>query len=176
MPEAVRKSKTGPATTGFLAPVPTQNPIHRFNMGDLAKYGEWLLWRLKEKYPLGDRNLASWLGSLMVTSEIMFIRTERAVGVAQLLRRRLEPQPYVEEVFVLCKGRDSDGIIEPAAHEEGVLIYGEFKRWGESNGASEWIVERWTDVPREMIKGKLGRLWLRESTYTKLESKVAKAP
>jgi hypothetical protein len=175
MPEAVKKAKS-PATTGFLAPVPTHNAVNRFTTGDLAKYGEWLLWRLKERYPqLAERNAASWLGSLTNTNDTMFLRTASAVGVAQLLRRRLDPQPFVEEVFVLCKGRDSDGAIEQSAYAEGALIYAEFKRWGEGHGASELVVERWSDVPREMIKATLGKLYLRESAYVKIESKVWKS-
>jgi hypothetical protein len=75
-------------------------------------------------------------------------------------RTPLDPQPHLTEVFVFVKDQD--------ALPEGVEIYRAFGRWGESMGADELTVERQTDVPRELIREALGRVWVRDAFFAKL--------
>lgn len=149
---------------------PQSARVMRFGPADFQDLGEWLLWRLKDRFPqIHQSMVAGWLKGSMDSNEIMFLRFGRAVGMASIGHKNLlDPRPVIEEIFVLVKGRDTDGVIEKPAFEEGARLYGEFKRWGETLGASEMLVERMSDVPRDLIKLALGRVWAREVVFTKL--------
>ena len=149
---------------------PASARVMRFGLGDFQELGEWLLWRLKDRYPqVNASTLSGWLRGEMVNNEVMFIRLGNAVGMASIGHKSLlDPRPVIEEIFVLVKGRDADAVIEKAHLAEGARLYEEFKRWGETLGASELLVERMSDVPRDMIKAALGRVFAREVVFTKL--------
>ena len=162
------------ADVAVATPVVKSEPvtarIMRFSPGDFQELGEWLLWRLKDRFPhVTQSMLAGWLRGEMVNNEVMFLRLGNAVGLASIGHKNImDPRPIIEEIFVLIKGRDADAVIEKAHLAEGARLYEEFKRWGETIGASEMLVERMSDVPREMIKAALGRVWAREVVFTKL--------
>jgi hypothetical protein len=149
---------------------PTPRPaFRRFALPDVPTMGAWLLWRLKERYPhVQEKNVAGWLRGAIEGNETLFIRSERACAMAQVKYHELNPQPYVEEVFVLTMGRESDGNIEDAHREEAAYAYLEFKRWAEAMGASEIIVDRCSDVAREHMQEMLGKLYMRETVFAKV--------
>jgi len=145
-----------------LQPRPeTQVPVvSRFNMPDLLKRANWLVERLGTRFPhLNERSLIGFLRGCLESNDFNFVQTRNAVGLAQITRRPLDVQPIVEEVFVLTYG-DAIG--------EGAAIYDEFRRWASVIGATEVIVDRFTDVPRETIKNTLGRLLSRETIFVKV--------
>ena len=145
---------------------PQKKPIpdiicRRFNLPDMSEMGLWLFKRLESRYPTApDSTFSGWLRGAMESNEYHFVRTDNAVGLAQIYRLPLDPQAHLTEVFVLVKDQD--------ALPEGAEIYRAFKRWGESMGADEIIVERQTDVPREMIREALGKVWVRETFFCKM--------
>lgn len=142
--------------------------VVRTSMPDLAQHADWLLWRLKDRYPhLEAKMLMGWLRGAIEDNESMFIRCGRAIGLAQIKQHPLDAHKIVEEVFVLVRGRDTDGVIEKDAIAEGASLYGAFKSWADRLGAAEIIVERNSDVPRELIKEALGRIFIREIVYAK---------
>jgi hypothetical protein len=128
--------------------------ISRFGLADFEPMGVWLVERLRERIPdLSDKMLAGWLRGAIVSNEQLLLRSENAVGMAQIAHQPLLPQPIVEEVFVFVRNE---------AVEEGMAMYGEFRRWASGLGASSMTVDRWTDVPRDLIKQMLGKVTLRE--------------
>lgn len=162
MAAAAKRIETVPAAAEPIA-------ARRFGLADLSEMGAWLLWRLKDRYPhLDERNLAGWLRGMIDSNEYLFVRTRNAVALAQIQHRALDPLPIVDELFVLAKGRDSDGVVEKGALAEAAELYGEFLRWARSLGATEIAIERYTDVPRDQIKERLGRVWVREVPFAKV--------
>lgn len=168
MPAAVKRAAE-PSVPVASTPVSEPLNLRRFALADLSELGAWLLWRLRDRYPhIEERSFAGWLRTLIDSNEHLFVRSRHAVALAQIIHRPLEVYPVIDELFVLAKGRDSDGVIEKAALYEAAEMYDEFKRWATMLGASEIVIERFTDVPRDMIKERLGRCWVRETTYTKV--------
>lgn len=143
---------------------------HRFGPPDLAEMGEWLVWRLRDRYPHVDEHmLAGWLRGEMGNNGVMFLRCGNAVGMATIGHKTiLDPKPFIEEVFVLVRGRAEDGVPDKESLEHGAEIYRQFAQWASGLGAVEMQVERLSDVPREMIKALFGKMFVRESAFVKL--------
>lgn len=153
-----------------LAPKAAKPDLRYFRIAapDITKHGDWLLWRLRDRYPhLTDANLMGWLRGQTESNEVKFVGYGRAWGMASIGHKPLDPRPIVNEVFVFIQPRD-DGVIDKDAMPEGIAIYAEFKRWAESLGAAEITFDYNTDVPREMVKGVLGRVSIREVSFVKL--------
>ncbi len=129
----------------------------RFFGSDLEEMGPWLLTRLKAKYAnLNELNYVGFFRGCMSGNEWLFLRTDHAVGLANLRYEPLNPVAYVEEVFVLCK----EGPEPRRAQQEEMLdIYRHFRDWMESHGARLSILDRFTDLPLGMLKKEFeGRL------------------
>jgi hypothetical protein len=141
------------------APVPIAEPIRRFTVADLTLHGLWMIKRLLKAYPQQtDRSIAGWLRSLD-GNDSLFLATDSAVGLFQVTKlNSLAAKPVVLERFVFAM----------EGHEtEAVEFYGEAERWAKTMGVEEIIVEAMTDVPHEMIKEKLGRLYIRQQTFAR---------
>src|SRR5258708_4882023 len=81
-----------------------QNPVRRFGMPELDKHGNFLVERLKTRYPqLTDRNIFSWLRGSLESNEVQIICTAHAIGMAQITHEPLDTQPIVKEVFVFVR-------------------------------------------------------------------------
>src|SRR5215472_4240717 len=104
---------------------PVTARIMRFAPADFQQLGEWMVWRLKDRFPqVHDGMIAGWLKSQMDSNEAMFLRFNRAIGLAAIGHKNvLDPKPIIEEVFVLIHGRETDGKLEDAALKEGQAIY-----------------------------------------------------
>lgn len=142
-------------------PLP-QYTERRFQLPDLNQKGIWLVNALKERYNSNEGELVNWLRSTVVTpgNEFLFIRTDHAVALAQCLREPLSSRPVVKEQFVLV---DDEKFME-----EGGYLYACIKRWAENLHAYQCQVEVYTNVPRAMIKERLGDLYELPVVYCKL--------
>ena len=126
----------------------TNISVHRFGLPDINESGSWLTTRLRAKYPhLTDRGITSWFRGIMESAEYLFIRRNRGVMLAQIVKDPLSINPIVREIFCLAQ----EGGVEEAA-----TLYDDLRRWAESLGAVEIIVESFSDVPKTQIAEALG--------------------
>jgi hypothetical protein len=144
---------TAPPAPVVEIPKPTVPPpvdIRRFGPADMQQFGNWLIARLRVRYAhINDRMLFGWLTGIINSNEYLFLMTPNAVGLAMLSNPPLDAHPIVTEVFVLSMHENT---ISEAAH-----LYGRFREWAESMGASQIIVGRMSDVPLDLIESGLGR-------------------
>jgi hypothetical protein len=135
--------------------------IRRFSMGDLSTHGAWLLKRLLNAYPqLNEKYVAGWLRGMLDSNEYLFICTESAVALFQTLSvHSLENKPWIWERFVFCK----EGYVM-----DGAECYKRCHEWAKSMGVEQIIVEQLSDVPHEVIKEALGRLYTRQQIFARV--------
>lgn len=148
------------------APVPLLNTTsRRFDVPDLDRHGLWLLPRLKQAYPhLNDRGVLSWIRNIVFVNDYLFICQENAVALAQVVSAHtLSPKPIVEERFVWVKDKENKEQVAAAA-----CFYEDFARWAKHNGAETLVVEEMSDVPHEMVKEKLGRVFTRQVQFARV--------
>lgn len=158
-----------------VQPLPmVESSMRRFLLPDLNDKGIWLIGRLQVRYPhLQDRQLIGWFRGLIDSNESLFIRTDHAVALAQIVHESLSPQPDVVERFVLCeesKSPDKDDRERETGRNiaEAMSLYNDIMRWSETLGARRVSVNRFTDVPRDMLKEHLGRMFMEEHWYIKV--------
>jgi hypothetical protein len=142
-------------------PEPIENAIRRFGTADLAKHGGWIMRRLQKVRPdLNDRAMFTWLNGLIESNEHLFLYQEHAVALAQVMREEmLAGKPVVRERFVFAEEGHEDAAAE---------LYTEIMAWAKNLGAETAIVEEMTDVPHELIKAKVGRVFERTQKYARV--------
>ena len=150
-----------PAAAFALEQVPS---IRRFDLGDLSTHGHWLVPRLTQALNLPEQRIGGWLRCLIDNKEFCFRVQEHSVGCAEVqLVNGLADKPVVRERFVYAEDIDNKAHVAEAAE-----FYDEFKRWASSLGAEVLIVQEQSDVPDEMIRQKLGRIFIREQRFARL--------
>lgn len=140
-------------------------PFRRFERPDIERHGQWLLPRVSEAFPhLDQRQAASFLINQLYANEFMFLYNDHAVGLAEVIPENIwQPLPVVWERFVFLQDK------EDARHiEEGAAFYTEFARWAVMKRAATIVVEQQTDVPHEVIKTRLGRIFTQEMQIAKV--------
>ena len=132
---------TSPPVVRFVQP-------HRMSVVDIDDIGNWLVGRLREKFPQhSDRVLFSWLRGCTNDNETFFSRASGAVAMATVHRSFLEP-PWVREVFVLAASEPDK------QHATG--LYTDIRTWALGLGATHIIVEQFSDVERADISLEIG--------------------
>ena len=138
--------------------------IRRFDLGDLSRHGPWLVPRLTAALELPEQRLAGWLSSMIDTNEHLFLQQDHSVALAEVQRANgLADKPIVRERFVLCEDIDNAEHVKEAA-----AFYTEFQRWAKTLGAEIILVEELSNVPHEMIKEKLGRIFTRQQQFARV--------
>lgn len=142
-------------------PIPPSN-IRRFGVSDLQKHGGWILKRMQQAYPHEtDRSLIGWLRNLCNDNGSLFLYQENGVCLFQITKNfTLDLKPMVIERFVFAK----EGFANDVA-----AFYDEAVKWTKSMmpPPDQIVVEQMTDVPHELIKEKLGRLFTRTQTFAR---------
>ena len=140
-------------------------PIRRFQLPDLSKHGAWILPRLLQAYPhLSERSAASWLQTILYNNDFCFLYHEHGVALAQLVSANaLTAKPLIQEIFAWAEDRENKAQIEAVAE-----FYIEFHRWAQNCGATTIIVEEMSDVPHDLIKEKLGRIFTRQQQFARV--------
>jgi len=143
-------------------PLPKVYTERRFHLPDLNEKGQWLIGRLQERYPSSEGELVNWLRGLIVvgSNDYLFVRTDHAFMLAQVTKEPLVKLPIVVEQFVLCENDHED---------EGAYLYTVMAQWARGMGACELRIETQTDVHRDAIKGRIGKLWQRDQIFSKLD-------
>ena len=138
--------------------------ISRFELGDLPRHGGWLIPRLVAALELPEQRLAGWLRSMIESNEYLFLVQEHSVALAEMQRANgLADKPIVRERFVLIEDIES-----AAQQKEAADFYDEFKRWAKNLGAEIIIVGELSNVPQDMIKDKLGRIFTRQQLFARV--------
>jgi hypothetical protein len=89
---------------------------------------------------------------------------EHSVALAEMQRANgLADKPIVRERFVLI-----EDIENAAQQKEAADFYDEFKRWAKNLSADIILVQELTNVPAEMIKEKLGRIYQRQQQFARV--------
>ena len=138
--------------------------IRRFDLADLSRHGAWLVPRLVTALELPEQRLGAWLRGMIDSNEYLFLQQEHSVALAEMQRvNGLADKPVVRERFVLAQDPDN------AEHvKEASAFYDEFKRWAKSMNAEIILVEELTNVPHDMIKDKLGRIFSRQQQFARV--------
>lgn len=137
----------------------------RFDVPDLDRHGLWLIPRLKQQYPhLNERGLLSWIRNIVFVNDWHFICQGTAVALAQCVSAHtLNPKPIIQEHFVWVQDRENKEQLAAAA-----CFYEDFARWAKHHGADVLTVGENSDVPPELIKEKLGRLFIRQQQFARV--------
>jgi hypothetical protein len=138
-----------------------QIAMRRFEVPDLDRHGGWITDRLLKAYPHRTaRDLVGWLRGIIYSNEFLFLYQEHGAALATVTRAHpLEMKPVVQEMFVFAKeGHD----------REAVAFYDEFLRWGKNQGVDVVMVEAMSDVPHDVIKERMGRLFTRQVVFARL--------
>jgi hypothetical protein len=110
--------------------------------------------------------------------------------LAQSYQEFLEPYPWVKEIFCFSYYEDArypaDGTtaeqyqkeVKESAILQAASLYEDLIRWAQKIGASEIIVDKFTDVPvkndkdatdMKTIKGRVGKLYKSEEIFAQLD-------
>lgn len=138
--------------------------IRRFDLADLSRHGAWLVPRLTAALDLPEQRLGGWLRGMIDSSDFLFLTQEHSAALAEMQRvNGLADKPIVRERFVLVEDIENKDHIKEAAS-----FYTEFHRWAKNLGAEIILVEELSNVPHEMIKEKLGRIYTRQQQFARL--------
>jgi hypothetical protein len=139
--------------------------VRRFEIPDLDRHAKWVAPRLAQAFPhLADRAILGFLSSIIYNNEYLFLYQPHSVALAQVLSSNtLNPKPIVWEQFVWVEdANDKEQVAQAAA------FYDHFAKWGKGMGAEVMIVEEMTDVPHDLIKAQIGRIFNRQQQYARL--------
>ena len=102
----------------------------------------------------------AWLKGVIYSNEYLFLYQEHGCACAQTVREEtLGGVPVVRERFVFAE----DGF-----QAEAASFYGEFLQWAKNQQITTMIVEEMTDVPHDLIKERLGRLFERKQIFARI--------
>lgn len=147
-------------TVQFDTGTPAVGTAWRFNMEDIQLTSSWLVPRLRERWSrVTDTSFVGWMRSFMADNQFSFMRTENAVGLAQLINDPMSPDLIVDEIFVWTT---------PGHEKEGGAIYDHWKRWGIGVRAVEFRFGYDTDVPIPVIRAVVGGKRTRTIQYVNL--------
>lgn len=140
-------------------------PVRRFEIADLSEHGPWIMARFKSKFPeYSDREVAGYLSRLVYDNEHMFLYQPDAVGLAQIVHApAIRMVKLVQERFVWIKDRTNKDQQEAAAD-----IYLKFHSWAKGQEAKRLIVCEDSDVPKNLIEARLGRLLDSKITHARV--------
>ena len=138
--------------------------IRRFSLGDLSSCGPWLMPRLTAALELPEQRVGAWLRSMIDSNEHLFQWQPHSVALAEVQRvNGLADKPIVRERFVFAENPDDLTHVKEAAG-----FYDEFRRWAKSLGAEIILVEELSNVPHDLIKEKLGRIFERAQRFARV--------
>lgn len=151
-----------PALKIVEMPAPT---IRKFDTADLSQHGKWIVPRMMQAFPhLNERGVASFLQTINYNNEYLLLFAETGVALAQVMSAHtLDAKPIVYERFVWVENREDKEQVKHAAE-----FYVEFHRWAKRIGVEVIIVEENTDVPHDLIKEKLGRIFNRQQQFARV--------
>lgn len=143
---------------------PTAAPqVRRFMLPDLDRCGNWLIPRIMSAYPhLSQRFVIGWIRNILYDNAYLFLYQDNGVALFQMTPvYSLTPPGVVIERFVFMKN-DQD--------KNGGAFYTEALRWAQGLNVKEILVEEQSDVPHEVIKDAVGRIFNREQHFVRVSA------
>jgi hypothetical protein len=139
--------------------------VRRFEPADLSKHGPWLLKRFATIFPeLPEKLVAGYLSGLIFDNEHAFFYQDHAVALAQLVHSPgIKTVKVVQERFVWVEDIKDKDQLENAAD-----FYSHIKLWGTRQNAERLIVCESSDVPKQLIEARLGRLFDTKVTHARV--------
>ena len=136
--------------------MPATAEIHRFLSSDLTTHSSWMLKRLVNTFPQKNEwGWANYLRGLCDRNDCLFLAQAHSVALAEIVQTdNWYGQRSVWERFVLCENPQ-----DPRHIEEALFFYARFQNWAQAMGIDRVVVCRLSDVPTEMIKKNIGRIW-----------------
>src|ERR1700678_285114 len=130
--------------------------IRRFEIADLSRHGPWLMKRFLAKFPeMGEKQIAGYLGGMIVNNEHVFLYQDHAVALAQIVfSPGIKPVRVIQERFVWVENREDKDQLSDAAD-----FYDQFKVWAQRQSVERIIVCEDSDVPKTLIEQRLGRVF-----------------
>ena len=135
--------------------------LRRFNLPDLSAHGTWLLPSLETSFPhLNQRFILGWIRTLLYDNANLFLYQDHSVALFQLSNvNSLAAKPEIFERFVFCQ----EGYAKEASE-----FYAEALRWAKPQNVEKIWVEELTDVPHDLIKEKIGRIFARQAQFARV--------
>ena len=143
--------------------IPTLN-IRRFEPADLNR--TWIYKRLLAAFPqfANEQVAAGWLRSLIFNNEYHFLYAAHGVALFQVVSGNiLRPRPMVQEHFVWVENKSDQQQLAEAAQ-----FYTSAQMWATHLNAEVMLVEEMSDVPHDLIKDRIGRIFIRQQQFAKV--------
>ena len=139
--------------------------IRKFDTADLSQHGKWIMPRMLKAYPhLNERGVATLLQNVIYNNEFLFLFQDDSVALAQVISAHaLAGNPVIYERFVWCEKPD-----DKAQQVRAAEFYEHIRRWAKTQNVEVLIVEENTDVPHDMVKEKLGRIFQRQQQFARI--------
>ena len=139
--------------------------IRRFSTADLTTHGAWIVPRMMKVFPhLNERAVASFLQNIEYNNEYCFLFCDDSVALAQVVQSHALTGPsVVYERFVWCENPE-----DKAQQRHAAEFYVYIRRWAKQMGIDTLIVEESSDVPHDLVKEKLGRIFARQQQFARL--------
>lgn len=139
--------------------------VRRFYPADLSSHGPWIMKRLTQMFPEADEHwLAGWLRGTIFDNAHLFLYQENAVCLAQVVMLpSIKPTQVVQERFCWVKDRTDKDQLESAAD-----FYEDMALWARNLRIDRLFVAENTDVPKEEIQKRVGRVFETKICHVRL--------
>jgi hypothetical protein len=136
---------------GRAQPLPDQpQTVHRAQQLDIDDKAHWLMPRLREAYPgYTDNAIVNFLRNCIPSPDWFFIASDNAVLLAQVVTPPMRKM-RVDEEFCIVRHEDN--------WEEGAQLYRDLKTWASHIGASKICVDSFSDIGRDLIARRIGKV------------------
>lgn len=140
-------------------------PIRRFAPADLSQHGPWILRRLMQMFPEADEHwLAGWLRGNIYDNAHLFLYQPHAVCLAQVIMLpSIKPTRVVQERFVWVEDKNDKDQLDAAAD-----FYEDMGLWALNQRIDRLFVCENTDVPKEKIEKRIGRIFNTTISHVRL--------
>lgn len=147
------------------APIVLGSEVRRFEIPDLDRHAAWFMPRFLLSFPhLNERQAIGFLRGIVYSNEFHFLFQERGVALAQAMgSHALDGDPIIWERFVWVADPENKDQIEAAA-----FFYDNFGTWAKRKGIERIIVEQQSDVPHELVRSHLGRIYSVEQKIARI--------
>ena len=138
--------------------------VRRVSLADIDDLQSWLIPRLMRVYANRDfRTLKSFLTQLLTSNEALFVRNDRAIGLAMTQSRALRPT-RVSEMFCFALGHpgrdavpDEEADSNAEAARFAATLYPAMIAWARGQGLTEVVVLECSDATVRTVEAAIGR-------------------
>ena len=148
------------------APVVFGSDTRRFDLPDLDRHAAWFMPRFLKNYPhLNERAAIGFLRGVIYHNEFKFMFQEKGAALFQMMgAHSLDATQVVWERFVWVADPENKAYTDAAA-----FFYKDALQWCKFKSVDIMMVEQNTDVPHEMIRQQIGRLYATEQKFARVK-------